>query len=148
MFNFILTIAFSLVLAVGITTEEPREDVSTDAPVEASSEVNLTGKWRVSGGRVNYVYDIEDYGNRVVIWQISQYGNSDRPINVTAYRKSGNTIAFDTYEDLGVGPTVSYYRLSVVNNNLLSGTIVTKSGSVAGLAPVQFKNRVTYQRTN
>ena len=148
MYSLILSAIFTLFFSFGIRSDVLTDKTTDPIRIESSSLVDLTGKWHVSGGRLNFVVDIEDYGNSAEIWQISQYGNSDRVLNVTYYSKSGNSVRIKTYEDLGVGETVSEYRLQVVDANTLRGTVTTVSGAVYGLPPVQFKNRVTFKRTN
>ena len=148
MYYLIFTAVFSLLVSVGVPSDSLQDNLLTQFEITSSSQIDLTGKWRVSGGRLNYVMDIEDYGDSAEIWQISQYGNSDRVLNVTYYSKNGSSVRIKTYEDLGVGPTTYDYRLEVVNANTLRGTVVTRSSGFAGLAPLEFKDRITFRRTN
>ena len=78
MYYSIVATIISLFFTIGVHSNSSDDNVLTHVAVDVSNQIDLTGKWHIAGGRLNFVVDIEDYGSSAEIWQISQYGNSDR----------------------------------------------------------------------
>ena len=120
-------------------------------PTGGQTLASLSGNWKITGstkdyGNLDVDWKVEEHQEGIEIIKLSRYGNNNIKQNVRQYKKYTDRIVIKTFEDVGMGPTISTYDLKIINKDYLKGTLIMETEGIYGLPGLTINSDIEMSR--